>query len=415
MSLSFGCFSLRRRSKVFKISVSQKKSISKDLKTAVFFYIWYILSHTKSTQVQERDPLEELEAALGKDLPGNTTPAWMLGHNEPNSGGLMPPLTYVCVSWNNHPILRCKNHFPNMLLCLLLKPAGVNQRSLSDHTTPAGELSLRFRSDPWPEHTRLSLALPEHVPLLSRAREEPRCPMCVTTIRIWRWPNSSQPPSAVQCHFSRSPQSSPLLAVPRATAAASRMVSGSLLEKQSKQGIKKRPHSECLSHWDVIRAWGQPVKSFGSHACMTFRRGGWPHGRLSERSRLAIESGTGGFHLSSLTFSNKKGGWAHGCACGKYARSAANIGKARGVVNHTPALVTRGCHGKRRTLCFTGQCFIWVFVRVQLLLDCAGRQLRICAPFLVSVRKHKFGFSNSRYGHQARVAASVTAISNTEK
>lgn len=45
----------------------------------MFFYIWYILSHTKSTQVQERDPLEELEAALGKDLLGNTTPAWMLG------------------------------------------------------------------------------------------------------------------------------------------------------------------------------------------------------------------------------------------------------------------------------------------------------------------------------------------------
>lgn len=54
------------------------------------------------------------------------------------------------------------------------------------------------------------------------------------------------------------------------------------------------------------------------------------------------------------------------------------------------------------TVCFTGQCFIWVCVCVQLLLDCAGKLSRICAPFLVSVRKHKFGFSNSSYGHQAR-------------
>jgi len=32
--------------------------------------------------------------------------------------------------------------------------------------------------------------------------------------------------------------------------------------------------------------------------------------------------------------------------------------KARGLVNHTPAPVTHGCHGKREdeyTVCFTGQ------------------------------------------------------------
>lgn len=45
----------------------------------------------------------------------------------------------------------------------------------------------------------------------------------------------------------------------------------------------------------------------------------------------------------------------HGCACRKYARSAENIVKARRLVNHTPAPVTHGCHGKREeedTICF---------------------------------------------------------------
>lgn len=95
------------------------------------------------------------------------------------------------------------------------------------------------------------------------------------------------------------------------------------------------------------------------------------------RSKLAIESGIGGFHLSSLTFSNKKGGWVHGCACRKYVRSAENIVKARGLVNHTPAPVTHGCHGKRGEghYVFHGaERFIWNFFLVHLLRDCAVKQ-----------------------------------------
>lgn len=56
-----------------------------------------------------------------------------------------------------------------------------------------------------------------------------------------------------------------------------------------------------------------------------------------------------------------------GCACRKYARSAENIVKARGLVNHTLAPVTCGCHGKREeedTMCFTGQSALFDFVCV---------------------------------------------------
>lgn len=144
---------------------------------------------------------------------------------------------------------------------------------------------------------------------------------------------------------------------------------------------------------------------------MTFRRGGWPHGRLSERSQQAIERGIGGFHLSSLTFSNKNGGWAHGCARRKYARSAENTVKARGLVNHTAAQVTCGCHGKREeedTMHFTGQGALFDFCVCVFVTWPWIRQLRICAPFLVSAGNHKFEYSphspNSRYGHQARAS-----------
>lgn len=99
------------------------------------------------------------------------------------------------------------------------------------------------------------------------------------------------------------------------------------------------------------------------------------------RSKLAIESGIGGFHLSSLTFSNKKGGWVHGCACRKYVRIAENIVKARGLVNHTPAPVTHGCHGKRGEghYVFHGaERFIWNF------FSCTS-STRLCSKTVKSV------------------------------
>lgn len=50
---------------------------------------------TKLKEVHKRDPLEEMEAALGKGLPDNATSVRLLGYNTTNSGGIMPP---HCVS-----------------------------------------------------------------------------------------------------------------------------------------------------------------------------------------------------------------------------------------------------------------------------------------------------------------------------
>lgn len=62
--------------------------------------------------------------------------------------------------------------------------------------------------------------------------------------------------------------------------------------------------------------------------------------------------------------------------------------------------------GERHYVFDGSECFIWFFVSVCLLLDCAIRQLKICVPFLFSVGRHKFVYApdppNSIYGHQAR-------------
>lgn len=50
-----------------------------------------MLYHTKLKEVKQRDPLEELEVALGKGLPDNATPVRLLGYNKTNSGGITPP------------------------------------------------------------------------------------------------------------------------------------------------------------------------------------------------------------------------------------------------------------------------------------------------------------------------------------
>lgn len=60
--------------------------------------------------------------------------------------------------------------------------------------------------------------------------------------------------------------------------------------------------------------------------------------------------------------------------------------------------------GRRRTLCASqgrGLCFIWFCVCVRLLPVCAIRHLRICAFNLVSVGKHKFGYSPGPYNSRS--------------
>lgn len=94
---------------------------------------WFMLYHTKLKEMQHRDPLEELAAALGKGLPDSAAPVRLLGYNETNSGGIVSP------HWHTLCFLKSCNakSLPHVLVHLCSSRTEWPHRGNHSHTKEA--------------------------------------------------------------------------------------------------------------------------------------------------------------------------------------------------------------------------------------------------------------------------------------